>query len=126
METHSNHGYDRTMMKELVMYGRTSSCPFISLAKRVFADYHVPYREIFIDRDPEARQRVLDWTGFLSVPTLVVAQPGEDLPYEPQSPLAAGYSPRGVDRGTMITEPNTDELIHWLQRHGFIETAAAD
>ncbi len=114
------------MTKELVMYARTSSCPFVSLAKRVFDDYQVTYREIFIDRDNEARQRVLDWTGFLSVPTLVVAEMGQDLPYEPQASLEAGRSPRGIDRGTMITEPSVEELTRWLQRHGFIEEIAAD
>lgn len=114
------------MSKELVMYARTSSCPFVSLAKRVLDAHHVPYREIYIDRDGAARQRVLDWTGFLSVPTLIIAQPGENVPCEPQAPLEAGYSPRGIDRGTMITEPNMEELTRWLQRHGFIETIAAD
>lgn len=109
------------MVKELVMYARSSSCPFVSLAKRVLDDYHVPYREIHIDRDPEARQRVLDWTGFLSVPTLVVALPGEILPYEPQAPLQAGRSPRGINRGTMITEPSMDDLTQWLFQNGFIE-----
>jgi len=109
------------MTTELVMYARASSCPFVSLAKRVFDDYHVAYREIYIDRDEDARKRVLEWTGFLSVPTLVVARAGEDLPYEPQAPLAAGNSPRGIDRGTMITEPNIAELSQWLLRHGFIQ-----
>ena len=114
------------MVKELVMYSRTTSCPFVTLAKRVLDDYHVPYRELYIDRDAQVRQRVLNWTGFLSVPTLVVALPGEDEPYEPQAPLEAGRSPRGIDRGTMITEPSIDELAHWLQRHGFIDEIAAD
>jgi len=113
-------------MHELVMYSRSSSCPFVSLAKRVLDDYHVPYREIYIDREPAARQRVLDWTGFLSVPTLVVARSGEDLPYEPQTPLPTGSSPRGIDRGTMITEPNADDFARWLQHHGFIDEIAAD
>ena len=114
------------MNNELVMYSRSSSCPFVSLAKRVLEDYQVTYREIHIDRDGDARQRVLDWTGFLSVPTLVVARTGEDLPYETQTPLPPGTSPRGIDRGTMITEPGIDEFTHWLQRHGFIEEIAAD
>lgn len=108
------------MPKELVMYSRTYSCPFVSLAKRVLGDYQVPYREIYIDRDSEAKQRVLDWTGFLSVPTLIVAEAGEDFPYEPQAPLEAGRSPRGIDRGTMITEPNIEDFSQWLLRHGFI------
>jgi glutaredoxin len=114
------------MVKELVMYARSSSCPFVSLAKRVLNDYHVPYREIHIDRDSTARQRVLEWTGFLSVPTLVVARPGEDLPYEPQAALPAGHSPRGINRGTMITEPSMDDLTQWLLQHGFIEEIVAN
>lgn len=114
------------MGKELVMYARSSSCPFVTLAKRVLKDYQVPYREIHIDRDPDARERVLAWTGFLSVPTLVVANAGENLPYEPQSSLAAGSSPRGVDRGTMITEPSSEELAQWLLRHEFIAEIVAD
>ena len=113
-------------MNELIMYARSSSCPFVSLAKRVLDDYHVSYREIHIDKDPTARQRVLDWTGFLSVPTLVVARSGEDLPYEPQAPLDAGSSPRGVDRGTMITEPSADDFARWLLRHGFISEVVSD
>lgn len=106
---------------ELVMYSRSYSCPFVSLAKRVLDDYHVAYREIHIDRDGEAKQRVLDWTGFLSVPTIIVTEPGEILPYEEQAFLAKGRSPRGIDRGTMITEPSIDELTRWLLGHGFID-----
>jgi len=103
------------------MYARSYSCPFVSLAKRVLDDYHVPYREIHIDRDGEARQRVIDWTGFQSVPTLIVTQPGEIFPYEAQAHLEKGRSPRGIDRGTMITEPNIEELTRWLLGHGFID-----
>lgn len=115
------------MTRELVMYTRTAPCPFVTLAKRVLNDYGVQYREIFTDRDADARQRMLDWTGFLSVPTLIVAEAGSLLPYETPSPLARGASPRGIDRGAMITEPNIDELTRWLRRHHFItEDAAAD
>src|SRR5688572_29146287 len=115
-----------TPMKELIMYSRTMGCPFVTLAKRILADHALGYREIYIDKDPEARNRVLDWTGFLAVPTLVVAEPGGVLPYEPPAPLARGTSPRGINRGAMITEPSSDELTRWLRQHGFIpqETAA--
>jgi glutaredoxin len=108
------------------MYSRTTGCPFISVAKRVLDDYHVPYEEIFIDRDEVARQRVIAWTGFLSVPTLVVAQAGEVLPISPPAPLARGASPRGIDRGSMITEASTSELLAWLSKHGFIRQDDAD
>jgi hypothetical protein len=35
-------------------------------------------------------------------------------------------SPRGINRGVMITEPNIDQLITWLAQHGFIEEAQHD
>ncbi len=102
------------------MYARRMGCPYITVAKRVLDDYHVPYREILIDVDEAARQRVLRWTGFLSVPTLVVTESGSDLPYADPAPLRTGDSPRGIHRGTMITEPSADQLTAWLTEHGFI------
>jgi glutaredoxin len=108
------------MTKELVMYSRTYGCPYISVAKRVLTDHALGYREIFIDKDPDAKARVLEWTGFLSVPTIIVAEVGALLPLEPPLPLAKGASPRGIDRGAMITEASVQELTLWLQKHGFI------
>lgn len=105
---------------ELVMYSRTRSCPYVQTAKRVLERERVPYREIYIDQDEEAAQRVEQWTGFRSVPTLIVARPGEDVPYEPPTPLEPGASPKGVDRGTMITEPGEIKFEGWLKKHGFI------
>lgn len=106
--------------KELVMYSRSYGCPFVSTAKRVLEQYNVPYREIMIDRDSTAKQRVLDWTGFLSVPTMVVANSGEDLPYTDVSPLPKGDSPRGIDRGPMLTEASSQQVEDWLRKHGLI------
>ena len=108
------------------MYSRTTSCPFVTLAKRVLKDYDIPYREIYIDKDDEARRRVLTWTGFLAVPTLVIAQPGGELPIDEPSYLEKGRSPRGIDRGYMITEPNMDEFTVWLSKHGFIAEVARE
>ncbi len=105
------------MSKELVMYSRTIGCPFISSARRVLQQQNIPYREIFIDKDPDARDRVLQWTGFLSVPTLIVTQNGTDFPIEEPPPLPAGTSPRGIDRGAMITEPSAEQFVAWLQKH---------
>lgn len=109
-----------TQQKELVVYVRASYCPYQARANRIFEKYHLSPREVLIDTDPDAMQRVIDWTGFKSVPTIVVAQPGEILPYEEPSPLPRGSSPRGVDRGSMITEASEDELTTWLRKHGFI------
>ncbi len=108
------------MSYEIVMYTRLAGCPYVRTAKRVFDRFTVPYREVFIDEDETANQRVLDWTGFKSVPTIIVARPGEDLPYEDPAPLEGG-SPKGVDRGSMITEPGEVQLEEWLRKHGFIE-----
>jgi glutaredoxin len=112
------------MTKELVMYTRSSACPFVSLAKRVLSEYKVAYRELFIDRDDAARQRVVEWTGFLSVPTIIVAESGALDPADTPAPLARGTSPRGVDRGSMITEPNVEQLTRWLKHNGFIANGA--
>ncbi len=114
------------MNYELVMYSRTFGCPFVSIAEGVFKEYGIPYREIFIDQDPQARERVLQWTGFLSVPTLVIAQKGSDMPYIEPEPLPQGASPRGIDRGSMLTEPSAAELREWLIKHGFIEQTVAE
>jgi len=42
------------------MYSRTTGCPYISTAKRVLSAHNVPYRELFIDIDHTARERVLE------------------------------------------------------------------
>jgi glutaredoxin len=106
--------------KELVIYSRTYGCPFVTIAKRVLSRHNVPYREIFIDKDEQAKARVIAWTGFQSVPTMVIAHAGDIAPYEPVAPLPAGTSPRGIDRGAMLTEGNADEVTAWLTKHGFI------
>jgi glutaredoxin len=105
---------------ELVIYSRTRPCPYVRAAKRVLEREKVPYREINIDEDSEAEQRVVDWTGFKSVPTIIVAQPGENLPYELPAPIGPGESPKGIDRGSMITEPGEMVFENWLRKHGFI------
>lgn len=109
------------MQKKLVMYTRRMGCPFVSIAKRVLAEHQVEYEEIFIDTDPVARKRVLDWTGFQSVPTLVVANPDSVIPIEKPASLPTGSSPQGIDRGCMITEPRAPQLEEWLRKNGFVE-----
>jgi glutaredoxin len=108
------------MDKEIVMYSRTYACPYVRTAERVLERYHLPYRAIQINQDPAAKERVVNWTGFESVPTIVVANGGEDLPFEEPAPLAKGSSPRGVNRGSLITEPSEEQLVDWLRQHRFI------
>ncbi len=106
---------------EVVMYSRMHSCPYTRIAKRTLERQGVPYREVYIDQDDEARRRLEEWTGFLSVPTLIVARAGEDVPHQPPAPLPPGASPKGVDRGSMITEPLAGQLKEWLRKNGFID-----
>ncbi|MBN1964898.1 MAG: glutaredoxin [Anaerolineae bacterium] len=106
---------------ELVMITRTRGCPFMSLARHVLDSEAIRYRELNIDNDPQARANLLEWVGFLSIPTLFVAAPGSDAPNARPEPLPAGASPRGIDRGTMITEPKAGELKRWLRKHGLME-----
>ena len=108
------------MDRDLIMYARSQGCPAMTVARRVLDEHTIPFREIYIDQDEAARSRVLAWTGFPAVPTLVLAEPGALLPAQTPDPLPAGASPRGIDRGCMLTEPNADQLIAWLKRHGLI------
>ncbi len=90
------------------------------MAREVLKRSRVPYREINIEADQEAAAKVKGWTGFHSVPTMVVAE-GESLdPALPLEPFPQGASPRGLDRGGMITEPSAEELRRFLRRHGFM------
>jgi glutaredoxin len=107
--------------KELVVYTRSTFCPYQAKANRVFEQYGLDPRTIYIDRDTDAEKRVVEWTGFKSVPTIIIARKGEDLPFEAPAPLEKGGSPRGIDRGSMITEAGEIELRKWLQKTGFIE-----
>jgi glutaredoxin len=114
-----------TAKRELIMYGRTLGCPFITTAKRVLEREQVPYRELLIDKDKEAAARVVAWTGFLSVPTLLIAEAGELLPYTLPDPLEQGASPRGINRGSMITEASDEELMAWLRQHALVTASTA-
>jgi len=107
--------------KTLIMYARSYPCPYVSTAKRVLSETNIPYIEIHIDKDKEAKQRVIAWTGFESVPTLLVAEGESLLPIAEPAPLPNGHSPRGIDRGDMITEPSATELKNWLQKHGLLQ-----
>jgi hypothetical protein len=81
----------------------------------------VPYTVVDIKADRDAAARLRKWVGFESVPTVIIAE-GESLePYEPPKPLMPGSGPRGVDRGSMITEASRDQLRAWLVKRGLLE-----
>jgi glutaredoxin len=106
--------------KTLIMYSRTIPCPDCERARALLQSLAVPYQEVMIDLDPAAEGLVVNLTGFDSVPTLVVSRPGESQPFPAPRPLEHGRSPRGVDRGTVITEPDMVSLQRWLLGHGFV------
>ena len=107
------------MDKEIVIYTRGGFCPDVSRARRALQLWRLPFREINVRNNPEAHQRCLDWNGCLAMPVIVIALPGDDLPIEPPSALAADQSPRDIDRGYMITEASKQALRAFLARHGF-------
>jgi Glutaredoxin len=107
-------------LKQLVVYVRGDACPDIRRTLDFLDRHAVPHRLIETGADPAARQRVLDWTGYLSFPTLVVVEDGSVEPLEPPVPLSPGKSPRDVDRGTILTEASTPVLEAFLRRHGFL------
>lgn len=107
--------------KEIVMYVRGFYCGSVALARDVMKRYEIPYREINIDKDPAMATRIKEWTHHLSVPTIVVANAGEDTPYTNFLPRPTHRSIKGYDRGPMITEPNNRDLENWLHKHGFLD-----
>lgn len=110
------------MDKELIVYGRTFPCPDLARSERFLNSNKVPYRMIHIDMDEEAGERVEEWVGHRSVPTIVVARKGDVLPIEDPAPLPSGRAARSFDRGTLITEPSDDALKAFLSRHGLLNS----
>ena len=109
------------MDKEIVMYVRGFYCPTVALARDVLNRYNVPYREIDIDQNPDMAARVKEWTHNYSVPTIIIANSGEDIPDTDFLPRPTERTIKGYDRGPMITEPNHKDLENWLHKHGFLD-----
>ncbi len=109
------------MKKEIVMYVRSAYCINVALARDLLNRYNIPYREINIDKDPNMAARVKTWTDYYSVPTIIIANPGEDVPYTNFLPRPTDRSIKGYDRGPMITEPSNRNLENWLHKHGFLD-----
>ena len=108
------------MVRRLVVYG-SPWCYNCKDVREALAAWNVPYVDIDITHDGDAAHRVRTWTGFESVPTLVIADQDSVEPYTLPEPLAHRASPRGIDRGSMLTEPNRNQLRAWLSTHGLLE-----
>ncbi|MBM7843525.1 glutaredoxin domain-containing protein [Herpetosiphon giganteus] len=108
------------MSKHVVVYGRTSFCPDLARSQRFLEANQVAYTQINIDQDDAAGALVEGWVGYRSVPTIVVAEAGSNLPFEEPAPLPAGREARSFDRGTVITEPSDEALSGFLKRNGLL------
>jgi glutaredoxin len=107
------------MSRQLVVY-MSPWCGTSTDTQRALTEWGVPAKYINIKEDRDAAARVRGWVGFESVPTVVLAEEGSVMPYETPAPLPAGSSPRGVDRGSMITEAGRPVLRAWLVKNGLL------
>ncbi len=107
------------MSKRVVVY-MSPWCSSSSDTQRALKEWNVPATFINIKEDREAAARVKSWVGFESVPTVVITEEERFEPFEPPAPLAPGASPRGIDRGSMLTEANRQQLRAWLVKHGIM------
>jgi glutaredoxin len=107
------------MSKRVVVY-MSPWCGTSTNTQRALTEWSVPAKYINIKEDREAAARVREWVGFESVPTVVIAEEDSVEPFEPPAPLPEGKSPRGVDRGSMLTEAGKDQLREWLVKNGLL------
>jgi glutaredoxin len=107
------------MAKELVVY-MSPWCGSSADTQRALNEWGVQAKYVNIKEDRDAAARLRGWVGFESVPTVVLAENGSLEPCCPPAPLSAGASPRGVDRGSMITEASRVQLKEWLVRNGVL------
>lgn len=105
------------MSKRVVVY-MSPWCGTSQDTQRALNEWGLPATFINVKEDRAAAARVKTWVGFESVPTVVLAEGDSLEPFEPPAPLPAGVSPRGVDRGSMITEASRIQLRAWLVKHG--------
>ncbi len=110
-------------MSRLVVYV-SPWCSGCQSTQAALNEWHVAYVKVDIKGDKAAAGRVRSWTGFESVPTLVIAADDGVEPCEAPLPLQPRTSPRGVDRGCVLTEPNRNELRAWLVKNGMLEHQA--
>lgn len=109
------------MARDIILYSRATSCSDIDHVRARLQEWNLPFREIDIEADARAAARLEAWTGFLSVPTVVIADAGSDEPYQEPAGLTPNMNPRNVDRGSIITEPSTANLRVFLEHNGFVK-----
>jgi glutaredoxin len=113
--------FGRVQMSRRVVVYVSPWCSQSQDTKRALEEWGVACTIVDIKADPAAAARVRKWVGHESVPTVVIAEEGSLEPYEPPKALMPGSGPRGVDRGSMITEASRAELRGWLVQHGLLD-----
>jgi glutaredoxin len=108
------------MSKQLVVY-MSPWCGSSSDTQRALSEWGVPAKFVNIKEDRDAAARLRGWVGFESVPTVLLVDEGSVEPCCPPEPLAKGMSPRGVDRGSLITEASRIQLRTWLIKNGILD-----
>ena len=109
------------MSKRVVAYV-SPWCSHSQDTRRALDEWGVAYIAVDVRADREAAERLKRWVGFESVPTVIIAE-GDSLdPNEPPKQLMPGSGPRGVDRGSMITEASRAQLRDWLVKNGLLES----
>jgi glutaredoxin len=108
------------MALHLVVYTRATYCPDQQRARKLLAEWRVPYQEIDCSKDLEALERIQQWNGHLGVPAIVVAEEGSVLPFREPDPKPVGRSTRDYNRGSLITEPSEEGLRQFLKQHALL------
>lgn len=107
------------MTRQVVVY-MSPWCSSSSDTQRALKEWDVPATFVNIKEDRAAATRLRGWVGFESVPTVVLAEEGSVEPCAAPAPLPVGSSPRGVDRGSLITEATRVQLRAWLVKQGIL------
>lgn len=106
-------------LPRLLMFTRERTCPDQELTRLCLREFDVEPVEVNISRDRDAARMLMEQVGALAVPTFIVADEyGE--PISPPLPVTAGQSVRGVDRGSIISEPSREGLHAFLVKHNFL------
>lgn len=107
------------MPKRIVVY-MSPWCSSSADTQRALKEWGLSATFVNIKEDRAAAGRLRELVGFESVPTVVIAEEDSCEPCEPPAVLAKGSSPRGVDRGSLITEATRVQLRSWLVKQGLL------
>ena len=108
------------MSKRIVVY-MSPWCSSSADTQRALKEWGVAATFVNIKEDRAAATRLREMVGFESVPTVIIAEEGAVEPCEPPAALPKGGSPRGVDRGSLITEATRVQLRSWLVKQGMLQ-----